>query len=164
MGGRLARSARQRELVSLRLFRLSLVGVILMAAANTFGTSVYPWVKPHYGGAAVPVGYVTLKPQAPGELKATVEKQSLPLFDIDEKFLYLVTCSDGYRTGPGVTMLLLEFLAGEPLYKSAQTHSCLCQLTSTSTPAAAGNDTENRTSPDSRCRYEGYRHVGLIDA
>ena len=96
----------------LKVSTLSWFGLMLMLFAYAFGTKVYPWVKPHYGGAAVPVGYVTLKRDAPTELSPALQGQSLPLFDIDEKFLYVVTCRDPSRTGrPEVLMVPLEFLA-----------------------------------------------------
>jgi hypothetical protein len=87
-------------------------GILMMGLAYSFGITVYPWVKPHYGGSAVSVGYVTLKPEATKELSQVLEGRSLPLVDIDERFLYVIACRHEHSAAkPQVMMVPLDFLA-----------------------------------------------------
>jgi hypothetical protein len=109
-----------------------------MLLAYGFGARIYPWIGPAFGGAAVPVGHVTLKPGAPDAVIQVVSEQSVPLFDIDEKFLYVVACPPMSRSDkPEVVMVPLEFLASAAI-ESADTFlavpAYLDQQSCTATP------------------------------
>lgn len=91
------------------LFAISRVVPVLLITAYYFGTQVYPWVKPHFGGAAVREGYLMPKPGIPEGINHLLRNQPVLLLDQDEQFLYLATCPDSTKSE--VILLPLESLA-----------------------------------------------------
>jgi hypothetical protein len=97
-----------------RTSKLVTHALFMLGLAWSFGYFIYPWVRPPFGGAAVPQGYVWLKPEAPPALGQLLSTQPLPFVDLDERFLYVVACQrQAGRTHPGVIMVPLEFVAAD---------------------------------------------------
>jgi hypothetical protein len=109
-------------LALLRLYRFTMYGILFLITAYAFGRKVYPWIKPHYGGAAVSMGFVSIKSDGPTELEQVLSRGPVPLFDIDEKFLYVVSCQPhSSNSRPRVMMIPLEFLSNVTLGAGSDT-------------------------------------------
>jgi hypothetical protein len=95
-----------------RAFLIIGTGVVLVMQTYIFGSRIYPWVEPQYGGAAVRKGYVELKPDASQGLHYALRDQPLPLFDLDDNFLYVLACrKESTSNRPETTMIPLEAVA-----------------------------------------------------
>jgi len=86
--------------------------LLMVTAAATFGATIYPSIRPQFGGGAVLEGYVLLKPGVPQELRNMLGTEPLPFVDLDDRFLYVVACGrKGGSTKPALLTVPLEFIA-----------------------------------------------------
>lgn len=93
-----------------RLFGGMGLMISMISFAYVFGTLIYPWVKPTYGGAALRLGDLELRQGSPGGLVNAINQRPTPFVDMDDKFLYVVGCPENLHAS-GVVMVPLEFVA-----------------------------------------------------
>jgi len=79
---------------------------VLVSQAYVFGSGVYPYINPYFGGAAVREVYVRLKPETPEELQRAIKVQPMPLLDLDDNFLYVIACPERSSGGRPETVMI----------------------------------------------------------